>query len=441
METRCAAAVVAGWLLASSALRAAPVALEQLLTPDDAVWQLTADEFLSAHRINGFAWLSAARNVARSAHPDLQFCGLRVWEALARFDGGQLRELTCYLYNRGDAGALSKLQFEALVSRTEEALNRWTGMRAASFREPDRGSAVTVRRQAWRKGPHRLDLTWSFTAAHGSGLQALPYRAEYIRLDLGPISATSDPNLLFGKPALAPARAVTLPELWQRIQRAPNGDVLITGVPMVDQGPKGYCAVAVSERLMRYYGRAVDQHEFAQTGARGGTSPRGMLTALRELGGALGFEVNVLQDFDFDGFKILVRDYNSLARQARQPEITLGPVVDLAEIYEQMDLDLLRQARLRREGVLRDFRAALTKHVNAGVPLAWGVMAGKVTERPPVPGFGGHMRLLLGYNDRTGEILYSDTWGAGHELKRLPLPEAWTITLSLYSVTLRNLRF
>jgi hypothetical protein len=437
-------ALLTGGVLAATAVQAAPVALEQLVTPDDAVWKLTADEFLSAHHPHGFAWMSAAQDVARSVHPELQFCGLRVWEALARFDQGQLKELTFYLYNRGDAGTLPKFQFEALTARAEDQLNRWTGARPTTFREPDRGGAATVRRQAWRKGPHRLDLTWSFTAAHGAGLQAVPYRAEYVRLDVAPVRATSDPNLLFGKPAMNPLRTLTIADLWQRVQRAPNGDVLVTGVPMVDQGPKGYCAVAVSERLMRYYGGEVDQHEFAQfaqTGARGGTTPRGLLTALRELGDRLRLDVTVLQDFDFSEFKMLVRDYNSLARQARQPEITFGPVVDLAEIYEQMDLGLLRQARQRREGALKDFRAAVTKHINAGVPLAWGVLAGKVAEQPAVKGFGGHMRLITGYNDRVAEIIYSDTWGAGHEVKRLPLTDAWTITLGLYSVTPRNLRF
>ena len=56
-------------------------------------------------------------------------------------------------------------------------------------------------------------------------------------------------------------------------------------------------------------------------------------------------------------------------------------------------------------------------------------------------GFGGHMRLIIGYNDRTQEILYTDTWGAGHELKRLSLADAWTITLGLYCLQPGDLHF
>ena len=41
------------------------------------------------------------------------------------------------------------------------------------------------------------------------------------------------------------------------------------------------------------------------------------------------------------------------------------------------------------------------------------------------------MRLIIGYNDKKNEILYTDSWGAGHELKRMPVDWAWTITHSL----------
>ncbi|MBR5050606.1 MAG: hypothetical protein IKX75_04645, partial [Desulfovibrio sp.] len=54
-----------------------------------------------------------------------------------------------------------------------------------------------------------------------------------------------------------------------------RGGVWISGIPMVDQGDKGYCVVATLERLIRYYGGEVSQHELAQlfnTADGGGTS-------------------------------------------------------------------------------------------------------------------------------------------------------------------------
>ena len=36
--------------------------------------------------------------------------------------------------------------------------------------------------------------------------------------------------------------------------------------------------------------------------------------------------------------------------------------------------------------------------------------------------------VVIGYNQKTHEILYTDSWGAGHELKRMPAEWAWTIS-------------
>jgi hypothetical protein len=44
------------------------------------------------------------------------------------------------------------------------------------------------------------------------------------------------------------------------------------------------------------------------------------------------------------------------------------------------------------------------------------------------------MRLIIGYNKQKEEVLFSDSWGAGHELKRLPLADAWTMTTGAMSI-------
>ena len=67
-----------------------------------------------------------------------------------------------------------------------------------------------------------------------------------------------------------------------------SGDVYVPTVPMVDQGQKGYCAVACAERMLRYYGVDVDANEVAQianSSAEGGTSARAMFDALKHLTG------------------------------------------------------------------------------------------------------------------------------------------------------------
>ena len=43
-----------------------------------------------------------------------------------------------------------------------------------------------------------------------------------------------------------------------------RGDVFVDNVPMVDQGQKGYCAAASAERVLRYYGVEIDEHQVAE---------------------------------------------------------------------------------------------------------------------------------------------------------------------------------
>jgi hypothetical protein len=64
-----------------------------------------------------------------------------------------------------------------------------------------------------------------------------------------------------------------------------------------------------------------------------------------------------------------------------------------------------------------------------------------VPENPAIPGAGGHMRLIHGYNPTTNEILYSDSWGRGHERKRMAMDKAFAITEGLLTLEPKGMRF
>lgn len=51
--------------------------------------------------------------------------------------------------------------------------------------------------------------------------------------------------------------------LLGNVTHLPNGDVFIDNIPMVNQGPKGYCAPATFERAMRHAGVAADMYLLA----------------------------------------------------------------------------------------------------------------------------------------------------------------------------------
>ncbi len=103
----------------------------------------------------------------------------------------------------------------------------------------------------------------------------------------------------------------------------------------------------------------------------------------------------------------------------------------------RFSLDEIRGAEGREDRNKSDlarFQREVQTHIDAGIPLLWTVQLGLIPE-PGIPqSGGGHMRLIIGYNTKTQEILFSDSWGAGHELKRMPAADAWTITTGAMSI-------
>ena len=435
-----------GWLWADTG------GLETMFDPAGNIWKVGADNFPAQYREFGFHWVAANnQDAAATTRPALTFLGLPVLEAIARFEQKTFRDLTASLYNRGDAGELDEADFQKIIDRVDASLTAWAGTKGVLFKTQERTTSATLRRKSWIKEPHRVDLVWSFSEKSRNQGVAVP-RPEFARLVVTRFDPAHDPrNYVIATAAPSQPKYISAAELRTRIKRDATGDVVLTGVPMVDQGQKGYCAAAVAERVLRYFGRTLDQHEIAQlanTTAGNGTNPEQMVTALRRISNETKMDVTVLRDFNVREFEQLMGDYNRAAKKARKSEVEFmhrqGNVTILESpitAYHDMDPALLKDARLKRDSQMAEFKSTVAKYINNGVPLTWGCVVGVVKEKPEMKGFGGHMRLIIGYNDRTQEILYTDTWGAGHELKRLSLADAWTITLGLYCLQPGDLHF
>ena len=53
------------------------------------------------------------------------------------------------------------------------------------------------------------------------------------------------------------------------VEHRPNGDVIITQIPMAEQGPKGYCVPATWERVLRYTGVPGEMYTLSRIGGSG----------------------------------------------------------------------------------------------------------------------------------------------------------------------------
>ncbi|TSA29396.1 MAG: hypothetical protein D4R65_15280 [Verrucomicrobiaceae bacterium] len=184
--------------------------------------------------------------------------------------------------------------------------------------------------------------------------------------------------------------------LASRIEKRANGDVILKDIPMVDQGPKGYCVPATWERVMRYMGIPADMYVLAMAGdtdAGGGTSIAAIAAGAKEAitrgGRQLAVEagkVNVL---------------NVKKRISHGLPIMWGVSVD-----REFDNSLFGRTKERSQ--MSD-------------PKAWDknlAEARKAAKKIRPNPMNGHVRMIIGYNETTGEIAFSDSWGP-------PAAERW----------------
>jgi hypothetical protein len=410
-----------------------PAPLDPLVLRPE-IWTLTPTDLEAEMKPLGLEWTSTAKDTARSARPGLTLGGNRVYELLIRFREGKVGDVTVIYYNRGDASDLGEKEFEALLESLRASVTQFAGT-AAVERGKDATSAVRAEGAVWQTPQAKYLLEWSATKE--SRTKMIPFRAEFVRLNILPPGAEEKP---IGAVATGGSRdAVKRFVASEHIAREPGGTVKLKDVPMVDQGQKGYCVVASVERVMRYYGADVDQHELAQianSDAAKGTSPEALVDSLKKLTGRLGVKTKVLYDWNLQDFLKLVEDYNRAAKRAKAPQVVAveNNTIDLDRILSEMKPEIFKEIRLKKAADFGKFQREIQRSVDSGIPLLWSLRLGVVPEKGIPQKGGGHMRLIIGYDPATKEILYSDSWGLGHEEKRMGIEDAWTVTMGLTSL-------
>ena len=428
--------------------------------------------FASRHRDSGFALTSEQRDGAASRLDGGVECfGLPVYESRLAFGPkGGVERVELMLYARGGTEAMReftgtdgrKFLRRERIDRpmTREEFGRALAVVRGRLTSPGAKAPQTRKEtapgarqssQTWPKTsvPTQATLTWNYSQ---DGKSEATFRPGFIRLAVdGPARLAAAPS---GKGAKRPAAANGAKKIADNVidESKGRGDVFVDNVPMVDQGQKGYCAVATAERVLRYYGLDIDEHQLAEaagTKADGGTSSLAMKNSVEAIGRRFRLGTVVCSgDFDkssearIAGLTDEVRVYNKAARKLRKPPIEESVYIsrrgtvtyfDPGAVDRAMDPEVLKEMKVNgaQKSRFKKFRKDVRDQVLKGIPLFWSVKLGVYPE-PGIPQTAGyHMRLIIGYNDRKDEILYSDSWGAGHELKRMPAEWAWTITRCL----------
>jgi hypothetical protein len=400
-------------------------------------WAATAEQLEKQFKDARLQWLSDKHDQARFFGNYALWNGeIPVAESIVEFQSDKLFRVNFSLYNRGDARTeiSTKAEFDKRLEAIKQSITSHVGVQPIDLGKLTT-SAVKAIGFAWTKAPSVYLLEYSVVKdAKATGVQ---FRPEFVRLRVYELPK----KVGFGAPspvAGAATQRVSKKSLTENITREANGDVFLKDVPMVDQGPKGYCAVATAERVFRYYGMPVDQHEMAQvakTGEGGGTNPESMLKALTDLQARLRVRVRAISKWEYQEFTRMIADYNREAKRNKKPEINLTgmQVINIPDIYQSMDPVSLKESKtVKKKGDFEKFKRSVAERIDKGIPVMWGVQLGLYPEANIPQGGGGHMRLIIGYNFKTGELIYSDSWGAEHAMKRMPLDNAYSMTTGLY---------
>lgn len=422
-------------------------------------WGGKPDSFVIANQKYGFAFTDNQRQTAVStAKESIYFGNFPVYEARVYWGEAGIRRVEISLYNKGDAKeVLHQPQFVAFVKSVIEKIEAQFGAGFTPAVAKGGGARVVANRRWERQTPLAL-LEWAYMEPRKEktafGESRAPFQAEFVRVVLVPKTAMQahDKAALTGQGVLAKTKG--LMQVKQNVVKNSKGDVMIENIPMVDQGQKGYCAAATAERVMRYFGHEVDEHEVAQmaeTSAKGGTSIQGISESLKEIARTYGLErkeiVKVQGGKSFEDSQLGedLKDYNAVAKKKKRPQVdwkdhstavpgTRAISIDVQSIWRSLDAEILLESRQRRQQDFSAFKRNVRQYVDMGVPLFWMCMVGIYPEVPDIAqsGIGGHMRLIIGYNGKTGEIIYSDSWGANHAVKRMDEKQAWAMTHGVY---------
>ena len=211
-----------------------------------------------------FQWLTKDKDRAifkRQPAPNLKVnltilnATVPVEELIIDFQDGKFLGVTISIFNRGDGGQISNEEF----SRRFSAAGKHIGKQLDARPRKREGNI--------RKGVMTYGYTWS--SPRGKAVLLCnpdiedpmnPQIKEFMRMRLAKKQAQGIYEAALKERSQATVRKS---KLVTNVQKN-KGYVFIKGIPMVDQGNKGYCVVASAQRLFEYYGIACDMHQLAQ---------------------------------------------------------------------------------------------------------------------------------------------------------------------------------
>ena len=390
--------------------------------------------------MNKFAlsWTDKFKRSARGTQP-ISFNEMSSKETTFKFRKKTFTGATLMLYNQGDEGALTKTRFYELIKKSTATIDKMTKVKGG-FKP---GNKVTNRNiHFWVKMPYLYKLEYSFSMVKPSKFGRVRksgkrvFKAEYIRLVISKGSPKIN-TVTIDK--VDRTNLLSAMELKSMVTKDDKGGVYIEGIPMVDQGQKGYCACATTARILNYYGRDIDQHDIAKIAVSSGdmgTDPEKLKKAIYKISSKLSLNMKTVAKCYISSDREYSRLWKLIERECKKKDIPIQKTRYRVSI-KKTDLSRVFKGMSEKNRRYKAFIKAVKQSIDRGRPLAWALRLGIITE-PDIPqASGGHMRLIIGYNEKENEIYYSDTWGKGHELKKMKAYNAFFTSMAIWEISPR----
>ncbi len=205
--------------------------------------------------------------------------------------------------------------------------------------------------------------------------------------------------------------AVVRARAKENIEKRPSGDVVITDIPMVDQGPKGYCVPATMERAMRFMSMPADMYVLANAGNSG-------------YGG--GTSVEVLLENTGRLIRSKGRSFDSWSGEMKLNNLSKHIDKGVPVIWALYSTKEFNDTANRR----KDERASVADWAQWKTKVTTEAASNKMEKDKEK----GHVVLIIGYNKETNEIAFSDSWGERFKERWITVPEADLISQGRFYV-------
>ncbi len=375
-------------------------AVGQKLFIDTNLWDDTADEV--GERLNWPVESATTSSISCRlyASADYRFLDARPYSAVFYGSADNVSSFSLVFANKGDcfaAAGLAEEHFkEGYVTNDPVELEKMIERDEGTLTKKLEGILGKGRRQNFGQGSaKRKVMRWdwndhSFLVSVADG--------EFVSLSIEK-SEVADKRGKQTKVADMHIRRVHEANVYKRS----NGDVIISNIPMVDQGPKGYCVPATFERCMRYMEIPADMYLLAMagnTGMGGGTVISTLVNAVQQEVWAAGRTLKIV-----DGFP----SFKELEKYLKDGVPVLWGLHSTPWFNDTAN----RRTALRR----------------SSQPDLWKKIIEKADEKAdrlprPQRGENLHICIIHGFNKTTEEIAFTDSWGPRFTERWISVKEA-----------------